>query len=135
MEVTVTVPMDPPSALLPNKRHRRGGLYPGISAATESREVAKYAAMNDRGQRPTISGPVELEVHAAYGYKRVTPDLDGTLSACKPMIDGLVDAGIIYDDDQVQRLIVTHEKLKTRKHVKPQGYTVFRIRELTEETP
>src|SRR5690606_25755197 len=65
VEVTVTVPMDPPSALLPNKRHRRGGLYPGISAATESREVAKYAAMNDRGQQPTISGPVELEVHAA----------------------------------------------------------------------
>src|SRR5690606_41748921 len=78
----------------------------------------------------SISGPVELEVHAAYGYKRVTPDLDGTLSACKPMIDGLVDAGIIYDDDQVQRLIVTHEKLKTRKHVKPTGWTRFVIREM-----
>src|SRR5690606_35585291 len=77
VEVTGTVPLDPPSALLPNKRHRGGGLSPGIEAAPESREVAKYAAMNDRGQRPTITGPVELEVHAAYGYKRVTPDLDG----------------------------------------------------------
>ena len=124
--ITITVPMDPPSALLPNKRHRRGGLYPGIEAAQESRLAAKYAAMNACNGTP-LTGPVHLIIHAAYGHRRVTPDLDGTISAVKPMIDGLADAGVLEDDDQVQMITATHEKLRGRRNEKPTGYTVLTI--------
>jgi Holliday junction resolvase RusA-like endonuclease len=124
--ITVTVPMDPPSALLPNKRHRRGGLYPGIAAAQEYRAVAKYAAMPHVNGTP-IAGPVHLTIHAAYGYKRVTPDLDGTISAAKAAIDGLADAGLIYDDDQVAKITATHEKLPARKRECVAGFTVLTV--------
>lgn len=133
--LTITVPMAPPRALLPNNRLRRGGLYPGIDAAAETREVAKYAAMEHVNGKPII-GPVHLTIHAAYGVDpasgraRNLPDLDGTISSAKNMIDGLVEAGLIYDDDQVKLLTASHERLPiTRKH-RPTGYTVFTITEL-----
>lgn len=135
MALTITVPIAPPNALLPNKRHRRGGLYPGIAAATECRETAKYAAMEHVAGAP-IAGPVHLELHVAYGVDPATgrarslPDLDGTISACKGLIDGLVDAGVLYDDDQIQRITASHERLGVTRKERPTGYTIFTITEI-----
>ena len=57
-------------------------------------------------------------------------NLDATVSACKPFIDGLADAGIIEDDDQMEKIIATHEKLKGKRGEKPQGYTRIQIEEM-----
>lgn len=131
MTIIVTVPIAPPSDLLPNKRHRRGGLYKGIAAAQDSRAAAKYAAMNV-ANGSTISGPVHLTIHVAFGYKRVTPDLDGTISAVKPMIDGLADAGLIRDDDQIVKITATQEKLRSTRRERATGYTRLTIEELPQ---
>lgn len=128
MTITITVPMAPASEMFPNRRHRRGGLHPGIAASSACREVAKYAAREVR--TATIAGPVELTIHAAYGYKRVKPDLDATISAVKPMVDGVVDAGVLVDDDQIVKITATHEKLRSTRKNQAAGYTVLTIREM-----
>lgn len=125
--IEVIIPMEPPSELLPNRQHRRGGHYPGVAATKECRQVARYAAMASGVYIEPFAGPVTLTIHAAYGYKRVTPDLQATISACKAFVDGLADAGIIEDDDQVKKIVATHEKLKGRRGEKPQGYTRIQI--------
>lgn len=127
--VIITVPMSPASEMFPNRRHRRGGLYPGIEAAATSRTVAMVAARN-LSVAATIAGPVELTIHAAYGYKRVTPDLDATISAVKPFVDGIVDAGILADDRQIVRITATHEKLPSSRKIRASGYTELTIREI-----
>ena len=125
--IEVTIPMEPASEMFPNNRHRRGGLYPGIAASKECRQAARYAAMGSGMYIEPYPGPVAVTIHAAYGYRRQKPDLDATISACKPFIDGLVDAGILEDDDQVEKYIATHEKLSGRRGEKPQGYTLIQI--------
>ncbi len=108
--ITIVVPCDPPSELLPNAR-RRLHWRTVAKYSLAMRETATYAAL---GQRPldwkTITGPVILTLHADYGRRRRVPDLDGTLGACKNFLDGLADAGIIKDDQQVVELRVTHGK-------------------------
>lgn len=127
--VSVQVPMAPPAELFPNKRHRRGGLHPGIAAAKEYREVTQYAAMEHVNGTP-FAGPVHLIIHAAYGHKRRVPDLDATISATKPAVDALADAGLIYDDDQVAMITATHEKLTSTRRHKPTGFTTLTITEM-----
>ena len=61
--------------------------------------------------------------------KRRLPDLDASISGAKALLDGVVDAGILADDDQVARIIATHEKLP--KH-EPE-YTRLTFTELEPE--
>lgn len=129
--VTVTIPAAPDNRLFPNKRHRNGGYRPGINAASECRQMARYAAMASGMYLEPIHGPVALTIHAGYGHGRVTPDLDATISACKPFIDGLVDAGLLVDDDQVQKITATHEKLRGKRGDRPQGFTRMTLEVLT----
>lgn len=132
MSITITIPIEPSSALFPNNRHRKGGYHPGVSASAECRQTARYAAMANGLHLEPYRGPVHLTIHAAYGYRRTKPDLDATISACKPFIDGIVDAGLLEDDDQVQKITATHEKLHSRGGVKQLGYTVIEIEELAK---
>ena len=120
--VTIRVPIDPPAELLPNRRHRRGGFHPGIEAAATVRQIAFHAAL-PHATATTLAGPVALTVHAGYGHGRRVPDLDATLAACKPMIDGIVDTRLIADDRQVARITVLHEKLTGKRGERPQGWT------------
>lgn len=129
--LTIVVPMAPASEMFPNRRHRSGGLYPGIAASTKCRTIAKAVA-RDIAPREAISGPVELTIHAGYGYRRVVPDLDATISAVKPFIDGLVDAGVLVDDRQIVRITATHEKLRSNRRHRAEGYTELTIREVAE---
>ena len=129
MSITVCVPMAPPSALLPNARYRRGGFYPGIAAAAECRMEAKSAALKVLDRVEPIRGEVHLTIHVAYGYRQVTPDLDGTISSVKSMLDGIVDAGLMDDDSKVVKITATQEKLKVTKKSKPTGHTILTIAE------
>lgn len=132
-DITILIPMAPPSELLPNRRHRRGGFHPGIAAANTSRTLAKYAAMNAATRTHPITGPVSVTIHIGYGHKRLLPDLDGSISATKPFWDGIVDAGLLVDDDQIVKIIATHEKLKGKRGTKPEGFTRMTITALAQE--
>ena len=45
-------------------------------------------------------------------------------------LDGIVDAGVLVDDDQVQRIVATHEKLYSKRRQKAEGYTRIEIEAL-----
>ena len=128
--ITVTIPMAPDNRLFPNAIGRGGHWGTRAACHAECRQTARYAAMASGMYIEPFNGPVALTVHAGYGYKRTTPDLDATISACKPFIDGLVDAGILADDDQVQKITVTHEKLASRRGERAQGFTRIQIEEM-----
>lgn len=123
----VTIPMEPNNKLFPNAIGRGGHWGTRSKTHAECRQTARYAAMASGMHIEPFAGPVALTIHAGYGYKRVKPDLDATISACKPFIDGLVDAGILVDDDQVQKITATHEKLRGKRGEKPQGFTQIQI--------
>ena len=128
--ITVTIPADPPSKLFPNQASKQGSWHVRARVRKESREIAAYAAMNARTATCPIAGPVAVEIHAAYGHRRRLPDIDATSSAAKAFLDGVVDAGILYDDDQVVRWTVTHEKLPSRPKAPAQGFTTITITEI-----
>ena len=130
MKIEVTIPLAPDNTLFHNSRSRRGGFYKGVHASQECRATARYAAMASGMHIEPFAGPVAVTIHAAYGYKRVTPDLDATISACKPYLDGIVDAGILVDDDQIQKITATHTKIQGKHGEKPQGYTRIQIEEI-----
>lgn len=122
MSVTVTIPAAPPSQLFPNQASKQGSWHVRSRLRKEYREIAFYAA---RGA-PSITGPVELTLEVAYPSRRRLPDLDATISGAKALLDGVVDAGVLADDDQVVKIIATHTKL-------PKGadeYTRMTFREM-----
>lgn len=123
--ITVEVPLDPPSILLPNAK--RNAHWARINQATqEYRECAKYAALNARPRRwEPLTGPVALHIHVGWGRRRRRIDLDAAGSGAKAALDGLVDAHILTDDDQVAVLHVTQEKTPTGD-----GFTRLTITEI-----
>lgn len=127
MSIKVTIPIAPESAMMPNQLSKQAHWRKRAKVRKECREIARYAAMSSGHHIEPFAGPVELTIHAAYGHKRVTPDLDATIAACKPFFDGLVDAGILADDSQVQKITATHQKLRGKRGEKPQGFTRIEI--------
>lgn len=125
--VTVTIPMEPVSALMPNQLEKNNHWRKRADARRECRQMARYAAMASGMYLEPFTGPVHLTLTAFYGYRRVKPDLDATISACKPFIDGIVDAGILVDDKQIEKITATHYKIKSKRGEKPQGYTRIQI--------
>lgn len=122
--IEVMIPSEPDNRIFPNKRFH---WTKRKEAHAECRQTARYAAMASGVHIEPYSGSVALTIHAAYGHRRIKPDLDATISACKPFIDGLVDAGILVDDGQVQKITATHEKLRGKRGEKPQGFTRIEI--------
>ena len=127
--IEVVIPMEPDNALFPNAIGRGGHWGKRSKSHATCRQVARYAAMESGMHLEPIEGPVALTIHVGYGYRRVKPDLDATISACKPFIDGLVDAGILVDDDQVQKITATHEKLPSKRGHQAKGFTRIHIEE------
>jgi hypothetical protein len=77
---------------LPNQ-FNRGGWKPRYGALkTWRKRVVKYAF----AFRPIK--PLEKARVTLTRYSSVEPDYDGLVGAMKPILDGLVDAGIIIDD-------------------------------------
>lgn len=112
--VTVTIPTAPPSKLFPNQQTKQGSWHLRSRLRKEYREIAYYAA---RGM-VSIAGPVEMRLHVAYVAPRRLPDLEATIYGCKALTDGVVDAGVLEDDDQIRCIIATHERL-------PKGETEY----------
>lgn len=127
--VTIEIPFAPPPELLPNARYRSGGHHPGTAATAQVRTDAGQVARQVIGWDWTpLTGPIELELHAAYGtapgQRRSLPDLDGTIAAAKAFVDGCVDGGVIADDRLIDRIVATHELLTpTQEDPYPSGYT------------
>lgn len=128
--ITVTIPLDPPSELLPNNR-RRGtqSVWTEREVTAQARQAARQAALSVAPPQP-IAGPIHLAIHAAYGHGRRLPDLSATHGACKAFEDGLIDAGVMVDDRQVEIIVITHEKIRGKRNERPQGYTTIHVAEL-----
>lgn len=106
-DITITIPAAPPSKLFPNQASKQAHWSTRARLRKEYREIAFYAA---RGAAQ-ITGPVSLDLHVGYPSRRRLPDLDATISGCKSLMDGIVDAGVLEDDDQIVRITATHERV------------------------
>lgn len=107
MTLTVRLPF-PASALLPNRAHRKGGMAARRFAASQARCWGMLAALEARQAHPRAAFPF-TEVALLYRFshpRQSAPDLDNLIAACKPYLDGLVQAGILADDGPriVQRI-------------------------------
>lgn len=125
--VTVRIPMAPDRLLFPNKQGKSLHWATRSKHRKISREAACKAA--SRLNLPTISLPVIITIHARYGSRRRLPDLDASISACKPMIDGLVEAGLLQDDRQMVKITATHEKVTKADDAALTGETIITIEE------
>jgi Holliday junction resolvase RusA-like endonuclease len=127
--IMINVPMAPPSKLFPNQASKQAHWAIRSRLRAECREVAYFAA---RAAVPLdydpITVPVELELHIGYPSKRRLPDLDASISGAKALLDGVVDAGVLADDNLVTRIVATHEKL-------PKGEAEFTRLTFTELEP
>lgn len=117
-DVTIVVPMVPPATLLPNNR-RKGSFW------TQAKDTDML-----RGCASLVSrqiDPIEPPVHVTYrvewpsdryrGKSRM-PDTDGLATACKAILDGLVDAGVLEDDNaDVVTMVSATQTKKTRAGV------------------
>jgi Holliday junction resolvase RusA-like endonuclease len=123
----VIVPSCPADVLSPNARVHWSARN---RAVREYRALAKYAAMQD-GRPVTVLGPVDISVRVLWPARRRKSDADNALASCKAALDGLVDAGVIGDDRQVQRMSIEQEKLDKAGRVHwPQGAVIFDIEEI-----
>lgn len=127
--ITITVPMAPDRRLFPNQAGKTLHWKTRSSARRKSREAACAAAEAVKPRRP-IRKEVVCTIHADYGYRRRIPDLDATISASKPFLDGLTDAGIFHDDRQIKKIIATHGRLLQKKGGKLPGRTTITIEEV-----
>jgi len=59
--------------------------------------------------------PEQASVHIVQYYARQPFDFDGLACACAPTIDGLVDCGVLEDDDpsHIVRYTLAHQKVHT----------------------
>lgn len=98
MTVTLDMPL-PPRYCQQNGPHHHWSVK--AKARKQYRTEAFYAAREQHA--PAITGPVRLSVVAYMGRKprdeRYRPtDTDGLISACKGLLDGLVDASVLAGD-------------------------------------
>ena len=59
--------------------------------------------------------PEQASVHIIQYYARRPFDFDGLACACAPTMDGLVDCGVLVDDDpsHIVRYTLSHQKVHT----------------------
>lgn len=127
--MTITIDMAPDRRLFPNQAGKSLHWRTRSSARRKSREAACAAAEKVRPKKP-IGHDVICTIHADYGYRRRIPDLDATVSAAKPFLDGLTDAGIFRDDRQIKKIIATHGRMEQKKGGQLPGRTVITIEEM-----
>ena len=100
-------------------KNRRRSLYYQKEAKLirESRDSAYLLALNEVNR---IKGWKTLEscvIKVVYYYPSVPPDYEGISAMVAPIIDGIVDAGVMVDDNPnvVKEYSIKMEKVKTRK--------------------
>jgi Holliday junction resolvase RusA-like endonuclease len=92
----LTLPF-PPASLSPN-RARSLHWAQKARIAAQYREECGWAAKAVWGDRPPLTTPVTLAVTFVVADGR-RHDKDNLISAFKSGLDGLVDAGVLLDDD------------------------------------
>ena len=114
MKITLTAIPDPSLS-----KNRRRSLYYQKEAKLirESRDSAYLLALNEVNR---IKGWQTLEscvIRVIYYYSNVPPDYEGVSAMVAPIIDGIVDAGVMVDDNPnvVKEYSTKMEKVKTRK--------------------
>jgi len=95
------------------KDEREAGMYLGIQA------------MQINGAWDG-SLPVAIEVEQYYSNKPY--DRDGLLTACGPYLDGLVDAGVMKDDNP--DVVIKYEAKFTKVKTRAENRTIIRVRSM-----
>lgn len=113
--VTITVGRVPELALMANRR--RNGSASWRDQADATRALRMQAAIDARPHDERFDVQVEVEYlvrwpRTRYSAKKKLPDVDGLPVACKAILDGLVDAGVIEDDnaDVVVKITARQER-------------------------
>ncbi len=82
-----------------------------MAVAVENRYLRQWA-FYQASQLPLFESPVSIEFMFVKGSGRM-PDADSVAGAAKPIIDGLVDAGLLVDDGPAWvRQVVYHAPAK-----------------------
>ena len=114
--ISFTVPTLPARALSPNGAH---GSFHEVAAARRALREATFAAIREKWASPPKF--VRASITVGYyctnkkpgdGLYRPT-DVFNAISACKPLFDGIVDAGIIPDDDYTHLVLGSFEIVRT----------------------
>lgn len=88
MKTTITLPLDPKL-----HAHAKGHWRAKAAATKAARELAKLASLG----KQMLSGPVVADYVFTVPDRR-RRDVANMIQACKPYIDGIVDAGIVEGD-------------------------------------
>lgn len=91
----------PPTA---NQAHR---MHP-LQVAKLRRQYREAAAVLARAHKIPAFDAITVTAHGEYPNRRSLPDVDAIAPAVKPVIDGLVDAGVIADDNHLHVHSVTY---------------------------
>ena len=126
----ITIPRLPSPGLNPNRVSRAGNLW--FAYAKAKREDGDTALLCARQSRLPKSMPwqsVAIRVHFVLPYVKSVRvrDWDNLIASCKGFWDGLVQAGVLADDNMgvVKRLAFTHEYKQGRE-----AATIFEIEEI-----
>lgn len=92
MSITLVIPGDPP-------RSRNAADKLHWSERQRDRDAWKWLVHEAwaRAGRPCLRGPVAVRFRL-YFKRGARRDLDNCVGACKPILDGMVDCGLIRDD-------------------------------------
>ena len=120
--VIISIPI-PPRALSPNGRPH---FMAKAKAKRTQRDTANMGARAALGRTPQprwTHATVQLRWYAKTAR---WPDADNAIGSVKGAIDGLVDAGVLLDDDNLTWLPIERHKDKARPRVeiliKPSGH-------------
>ena len=79
--------------------------------AAENAKLRRWAEMTGTDQGIVFGGPVTIEALMTV-HRGVLPDCDAIAAAVKPIIDGIVDAGVILDDSPKHVRSITYHAPK-----------------------
>jgi len=121
---TLVIPHLPPSELFPN-RLRSIHWTKRSQIERESREEGYYEALAIKPTNYIAPEYAEVSYLFVISDRRIR-DIEAMLIACKPYIDGMVDAGIILKDD------CFHLSIGSAKVAQGDKQTVLMIKEVKE---
>ena len=79
--------------------------------AAENAKLRRWAETAGTDQGVVFGGPVTIEALMTV-HRGVLPDCDAIAAAVKPVIDGIVDAGVIHDDSPEHVRSITYHAPK-----------------------
>jgi len=111
--VRIDIPI-PPRSLSPNGRahwHAKG------RAKRSQRDTARLTALAELGRNPQPRWHDATVSVTWYAKSARWPDADNAIGSLKGAIDGLVDAGVLIDDDRLTWLPIERRKDAKRPRV------------------